>query len=150
MSAQRDGKLAGTDRAERERGNKDLVRALYDAGNRGDLDGCLERLADDVTWTNIGTTRFSGTFTGKDDVVENLLGPLFERLKAGIETTIERLIAEDDTVVAMTRGNAETRDGVPYRNRYCQVMRVRDGRIVEVVEYMDTELVSRTFGRTGE
>lgn len=126
--------------------NKQVVLNFYEAGARGDMDACLDLIADDVSWTNIGSTRFSGTQVGKQALLENLLGPLFSRLKSGIATNIERLIAEDDIVVAQTSGIAETTEGVPYNNTYCQVMRIRDGQIAEVMEYMDTALIDAVFG----
>ena len=126
--------------------NKQVVLDFYDAGARGDMDACFALLADDVTWTNIGTTRFSGTYIGKQPIAEDLLGPLFGQLKAGIASEIERLIAEDDLVVALTSGTAETAGGTPYNNTYCQVIRIADGRIAAVKEYMDTALIDSVFG----
>lgn len=126
--------------------NKQIILDFYDAGARGDLEAGLTLLADDVTWTNIDSTRFSGAFRGKQALIDDLLGPLFSRLKAGITSELEALTAEGDTVVAQTKGTAETHDGTPYNNTYCQVFRVRDGKIVEVKEYMDTALVDAVFG----
>ena len=79
--------------------------------------------------------------------MEGLLGPLFGQLKAGIASSIEALIAEDDMVVALTLGQAETHDGTPYNNTYCQVLRIADGKIAEVREYMDTALIDAVFGK---
>ena len=79
--------------------------------------------------------------------MEDLLGPLFGQLKAGISSTIDALIAEGDMVVALTKGQAETPDGTPYNNTYCQVIRIADGKIAEVTEYMDTALVDAVFGK---
>lgn len=126
--------------------NKLLVQSFYDAGNRGDFDACFDFLSDDITWTNIGSTNLSGTYRGKAVLMEELLGPLFGQLKAGISSSIEILIAEDDFVVALTSGTAETLDGRPYNNKYCQVIRISDGKFVEVTEYFDTELTSSIFG----
>ena len=126
--------------------NKQVVLDFYEAGARGDMDGCLALIAEDVTWTNIGTTKFSGTYTGKQSVVENLLGPLFGQLKAGISAEIERLTAEGDIVVAQTSGTAEKTDGTPYNNTYCQVITIRDGQFAAVKEYMDTALIDSVFG----
>lgn len=130
----------------RTKENKQVVLDFYAAGARGDMDACFALLADDVVWTNIGSTRFSGTFAGKQALVEQLLGPLFGQLKAGIASEIENLTAEGDIVVAQTSGSAETLDGKPYNNSYCQVIRIRDGRIAEVKEYFDTALVDAVFG----
>ena len=126
--------------------NKQVVLDFYEAGARGDMDTCFALLADDVTWTNIGTTKFSGTYVGKQALAEELLGPLFSQLKAGIASRIERLTAEGDIVVAQTSGTAETTDGIPYNNTYCQVITIRDGRIAAVTEYMDTALIDSVFG----
>ncbi len=126
--------------------NKQVVLDFYEAGARGDMDACFALLADDVTWTNIGSTKFSGTYSGKRAIVEDLLGPLFSQLMAGISSQIERLTAESDIVVAQTSGTAETLDGTPYNNTYCQVIRIRDGKIADVKEYMDTALIDSVFG----
>jgi ketosteroid isomerase-like protein len=126
--------------------NKQVVLDFYEAGARGDMDACFALLADDVKWTNIGSTKFSGTYIGKQAIAENLLGPLFSQLKAGIDSQIERLTAEGDFVVAQTSGTAETMDGTPYNNTYCQVIRICDGRIADVKEYMDTALIDSVFG----
>ena len=126
--------------------NKQVVLDFYEAGARGDMDACFALLADDITWKNIGSTKFSGMYTGKQAIAEELLGPLFGQLKAGIASRIERLTAEGDIVVAQTSGTAETLDGVAYNNTYCQVMQIREGQIANVMEYMDTALVDAVFG----
>lgn len=127
--------------------NKQVIRAFYETAAQGDMDACFAFLADDIIWTNIGSTKFSGTFVGKQTLVEQLLAPLFGQLKAGISTSIENLVAEGDIVVAQTAGTAETKDGKPYNNSYCQVFKIRDGKIVEVKEYFDTDLTISVFGR---
>jgi ketosteroid isomerase-like protein len=40
-----------------------------------------------------------------------------------------------------------TTSGKPYNNTYCIVLRLADGKIVQVDEYCDTELVTEAFGR---
>ncbi len=84
--------------------------------------------------------------TGKDSVINDLVGPLFGSLKNGIATTIDRVISEGDTVVVLQRGHSETHDGQAYNNDYAQVFTVQDGLITAVKEYMDTALVDAVFG----
>ena len=126
--------------------NKQVVLDFYEAGARGDMDACFALLSDEIVWTNIGSTKFSGSFSGKQMLLEQLLGPLFGQLKAGISSEVERLTAEGDIVVAQTSGIAETLDGTPYNNSYCQIMRIADGKILEVKEYFDTALAETVFG----
>jgi ketosteroid isomerase-like protein len=125
--------------------NKQLIRAFYDAANRGAIDECLGYLADDVLWTNVGSTRYSGSFRGKSTLVADLLQPVFGQLKAGIASTVDNVIAEGDYVAVQSRGTAETTDGKPYNNTYCHVFRVVNGQIAEVTEYLDTQLTASTL-----
>lgn len=126
--------------------NKKIVQLFYDAGNRGDMDTCFGLIADDIKWTNMGTTSLSGTYAGKAALMEELLGPLFGQLKQGIHMEVQRMVAEGDYVVAQTSGTAETLDGRPYNNSYCWIIRVKDGKLAEITEFLDTELVSSVFG----
>jgi ketosteroid isomerase-like protein len=126
--------------------NKQTVLKFFEAGNRGDMDTCFSLVADDITWTNMGTTSLSGTYTGKPELMEKLLGPLFGQLKQGIHMDVVRLVAEGDHVVAQTQGSAETLDGKPYNNSYCWIIRIRDGQFAELTEFLDTELVTAVFG----
>ena len=126
--------------------NKAVVRSFYEAANRGDFETCFGLISDNIVWTNMGSTKFSGTYRGKRELMEKLIGPLFGQLKGGISSSIEKLFGEDDYVIALTSGSAETIDGRPYNNRYCQIIQVRDGKFVEVTEYLDTALVGTIFG----
>jgi ketosteroid isomerase-like protein len=126
--------------------NKQVVHTFLDAGARGDLQTCYDQLADDVAWTNIGHTKYSGTFTGKGDLIGKLVGPLFGQLEGGITSTIRNVVAEGDLVVVQSTGQATTTTGRPYNNTYCQVFTIRDGKIGAVMEYMDTALVNEVFG----
>lgn len=126
--------------------NKKIVHQFYAASNSGDMDACFNLIADDIEWTNIGSTSLSGTYHGKAELHEKLLGPLFGQLKQGIKSKVHRLIAENDFVVAQTSGVAETQDGRPYNNTYCWIIKLKDGKFVEVTEYMDTELITSVLG----
>ena len=126
--------------------NKQLVRDTWGAVSKGDVEGFMARLADDVTWTFFGSHRFAGTFRGKDELVAKLFTPLGEVLADGIKVHIDTLTAEGERVVLEARGEAQTKDGRAYDNSYCIVVTVRDGRVSQVREYLDAELVTRVFG----
>ena len=50
--------------------NKEIVRRFYQAGNCGDMDACFDLISDDIKWVNIGSTSLSGTFRGKEELME--------------------------------------------------------------------------------
>lgn len=126
--------------------NKGIVEAFYAAANQGDMDTCIGFFSDDVVWTSVGTTNVSGTFSGKEDLIGKLLGPVFGELKAGISSAIDMIIAEGDHVAVRSRGTAETKDGRPYNNTYCHIIKVREGRTVEMTEFCDTQLTASVYG----
>lgn len=68
------------------------------------------------------------------------------RLEGPIKITVTNAIAEGDQVFVEAEGESRTKDGLDYNNLYGIVLRLKDGKITEVREYMDTELVKAIFG----
>jgi len=126
--------------------NEKLMRVAFDALSRGDAEPFVGLLADDVNWTITGSTAWSGTYRGKAAVMEDLLGPVFAKFSTQMRITASRLTVENDIVVVEARGDAMTTSGLRYDNTYCFVCRLDDGRICEITEYMDTDLVRRVLG----
>ncbi len=122
--------------------NKQLMQALFAELAKGNGSPFRDQLADDVSWTLMGATRWSRTYRGKPAVLDDLLRPLFERFADRYTNTAHRFIAEDDFVVIECEGCVTTKEGKPYHNRYCWVCRLADGKIRELTEYMDTELAA--------
>ena len=127
--------------------NKQLIETMFAELSHGNGAGYLERLADDVRFTIIGSTKFSGTYDGKQDVIDRLLTPLMAALEGGLEVKPYRLVAEGDTVVVQADGRSITKTGKRYDNTYCQVFRIEGGKVKQITEYLDTELVTHAFGR---
>ena len=63
------------------------------------------------------------------------------KIAGRIKMTGDRFIAEGDSVVVEARGSNTTRTGKTYNNRYCFVFRLSGGKLQEVTEYLDTELL---------
>jgi ketosteroid isomerase-like protein len=63
-----------------------------------------------------------------------------------VKVTASRFIAEDDLVVVEGRGCNTTKTGKPYNNTYCWVYRLANGKVQELTEYMDTQLVATVLG----
>jgi uncharacterized protein len=127
--------------------NKELVRYMFAELSKGNSQAFLDAMADNVRFTIIGTTKYSGTFNGKQEIVSKVLGPLSAQLEGGLTITPDNFIAESDYVVMQARGNSRTKTGGTYNNTYCQVFRVAGGKIQEMTEYLDTELVTSAFGK---
>lgn len=125
--------------------NKELVLGFFDDIAKGNIQGALDRMAEDLRFTLIGTTILSGVCKSRKEFVDRILAPLGAQLEGPLTITTDNLIAEGDFVVVQSHGRSTTRQGVAYNNTYCQVFRVVGGKIREATEYLDTELVTRAF-----
>ena len=106
----------------------------------------IDAMADDFSWTVTGSNRWSKKYAGKSVILTELFGTLSSHIDGRIRTIADRFIAEGDYVVVEAHGNNTTKSGKPYNNLYCFVFRVSEGKLREVTEYMDTELVSACLG----
>lgn len=129
--------------------NKRLMQEIFSEMSKGNLEPLIDAMAEDMRWTWMGTGRWSHTFEGKDSVVNELFAAVRNTLSESYGVIPHLFIAEGDHVVVEHRGRSSTVDGRPYHNTYCWVCRFADGKLSELREYMDTELLTQTFG-TGQ
>ena len=130
-----------------ETSNKQLLQHVYAEISKRNVQPLLDSMADDIEWTIIGSTVLSGTSRGKQEVIDKLLKPLRARLADGpIVFQPERFIAEGEYVVMQARGRATALSGKPYNNTYCIVCRIVDGKLKEMIDYVDTELITTALG----
>ena len=122
--------------------NRTLIEHIFAELAQNNPRPFADALADDVRWITPGRSVWSRTFTGKQAVLNDLLGPVRAQLVERVRLTVHRILADGDHVVVEARGQATTRKGKPYNNEYCFLYRILDARIVEVTEYLDTELAS--------
>jgi ketosteroid isomerase-like protein len=126
--------------------NKQLLQRIFASLAECDSRPFADAMAEDFRWTVTGSTTWSRTYVGKQAVLSELLAPLRARIKDRLRTRAQRIIADGDYVAVEARGENTTTAGKPYNNRYCFVFRVSAGRLKEVTEYCDTELVTSALG----
>jgi ketosteroid isomerase-like protein len=125
--------------------NKAIVQKIMEARSRHDHAPFVAAMADDFIWRIMGSTAWSGEYVGKAEVRERLLKPLYAQFMAPSRITPTRILADDDYVVVQCHGDATTVSGERYANSYCFVIRMADGQLRELTEYMDTALVERVL-----
>jgi uncharacterized protein len=128
-----------------EKQNKDLVARVFERTAQGDMRALSEAMADDFRWVFPGSWSWSGTWAPKDVVVNGLLRPLMTQLGGEYRLTADFVLADGDRVVVQAVGDGTTTAGQAYRQTYCFVFRVADGRLTEVVEHCDTALVEQVL-----
>jgi ketosteroid isomerase-like protein len=122
--------------------NRWIITSIFAELEQGNPRPFAEALAEDVRWTTRGSSVWSRTFEGKAAVLEQLLGPVRAQLVERVRLSVRRILADWDVVVVEAMGRAMTKTGKPYNNDYCFVYKLAGGKIIEVTEYLDTELAS--------
>lgn len=129
--------------------NKQVIRDFFAALSNGNPDRLRELMHSDIAWTLIGNTPLSKTYRGHAGVEQGLLAAVGKVIdtRAGVALAIIEMIAEGDKVVCRAQGTVTGKHG-PYNNTYCHVFTVREGQIVEDIEYLDTLLIEcALYGR---
>jgi ketosteroid isomerase-like protein len=126
--------------------NKQLVQNIFAELAQGNPKPLFDSMAEDFRWIVSGNTKWSRAYEGKQAVLKELLGPLRAMIVDKIRTNAQRFIADGDLVVVEARGSNNTKTGLPYNNTYCFVIRLGEGKLREITEYMDTELVTAVLG----
>jgi len=126
--------------------NVQVVQDAYGKFTSGDIEGLLGILSEDVHWQTpeIENAPFGGTRRGLDGV-----GEFFALLAESEETTRfepTEFITQGDRVVVLGKYGATVKEtGRSYESDWVHVFTVRDGKILNFVEFFDNALASRAF-----
>ena len=121
-----------------EQENKELIKKGYAAFAAGDVETVMSLFDDEIEWVQPGESAVSGPFHGKTEVME-YMGRLAEK---SVTVKLIRLVAEGDTVVAITEVSAGGETGED-----ADVFTIRNGKTVRGEMHGDTALLERVFGK---
>jgi ketosteroid isomerase-like protein len=122
-----------------ETANVQLIRQLYDAMSKGDLEAALAMMTDDVTFVVPGPPEIgaAGTWRGHTGVHDR-----FVRLRETQENQsidIREFVAQGNRIVVLLHVVAKARPtGKKFESDIVHVFTIRDGRIASLVDFFDT------------
>ena len=120
--------------------NKKITKEFFEALSNGS-DEYLDFYTDEsIIWT-AGNNAIGGTRT-KEEVVsfaQNILAAF----PTGIKFNITGITAEGDRVAVEIDGEAVHASGETYNNQYHFLLIIKDEKILELKEYMDTQLAAK-------
>lgn len=117
--------------------NKQIVTEAFARWAAGGTTFFTDLLSPDVVWTVEGSGSNAATHRGRDALIERAVRPLAARLSEPIKPVSTRVWADGDHVIVNWDGVARARDGLAYTNRYAWIMRMQDGKAVEVNAFLD-------------
>lgn len=121
--------------------NKSLVRAYYEAVSAGRRDEATALLDDNATWWIAGKPEHFAlagqrSLSNHQALLRERLAPV---LTTGVTIAIKGATAEGERVAVEIETEARTVDGRMYNNQLHMLFVVREGKIREVREYLDTQ-----------
>ena len=123
-----------------EADNKQRVRDFMDLLMSGDAAGIAKAYDDEGTCWTSGQTLISGTMS-KDQIVSGSAAVL-DLFPKGLAFTIHHMTAEGERVAVEAESVGEHVSGAIYNNLYHFLFEFREGKLLKLKEYMDTELVT--------
>ena len=120
--------------------NKQIAIKFFEALSSGS-EAYLDFYNDDsIIWT-AGDNAIGGTRTKKEIIT--FAKDILEAFPNGIEFKITGITAENERVAVEVQGDAIHISGKPYNNFYHFLLKIKDGKIIELKEYMDTQLAAK-------
>jgi ketosteroid isomerase-like protein len=116
--------------------NKQIVRDFFEALSNADVDRIVNAYSEDGTCWTAGSFPLSGHFN-KAQIAEGskkILGLFPDKLKFSIKA----MTAEGERVAVEAESQGRHVSGKLYHNEYHFLFVIRDGKIVELREYLDT------------
>lgn len=127
--------------------NKLVVKKGFEAWGNG-VGNLLPIVADNVKWTieNYSEEGFASRpviYHSKKELLENGLKGLYGKLNGIIKPRLKGLYAEGDMVIAHWQGTAATKDNRPFSNTYLWLMKLKDGKVIELTALLDMNVMNK-------
>ena len=122
---------------------QEYLETLFSYLGSGRSELFFEHVADNVEWTVMGTHPLAGAYHSKEDFLSHTFRRLNKILKDGVILKVKGTILQGDKAVVEMESLSTARNGKPFNNTYCWVLRFEEDIIVEVKAYVDSALVQR-------
>ena len=115
---------------------KDIIENLDERFSKDRNGFFLDYVADDIRWNIIGKS----VIVGKDNFIKAMRTQELVGINSDGKNypviTIKNIIIEGEYVIVESTGKAVTKDGKPYNPAYCDIYRLKDGKIQELTTYV--------------
>ena len=118
--------------------NLDIIKTLYQAFEKGEIDTILDILAPNVEWHESEKLPYGGTFIGRDAVFAGV----FEKIGAqwdNFQAHVEEFIDGGDKIVTLGFDRGTYKDtGKSMEAPTASIWTLKEGKVVKFVQYIDT------------
>ncbi len=126
--------------------NQEFIQELFSNLETGNSGTFFDQVSDNVHWTVMGTHPLAGVYNSKADFLKATFERLNGVLNEGVVLTVENVIASGDTAVVEMRSLSTAKNGEPFNNTYCWIVKFDDNKIItDVTAYVDSALVQKVI-----
>ena len=125
--------------------NLELLRKGYGDFATGNSPAVLEVFDNKIEWTEAEGFPYGGTFTGPEQVAENVFMKLGTEWDGWTVTPSEFIDAGDKVIVLGKYSGTFKETGKSMEADFAHVWTLRDGKAVKFIQYTDTALVERAI-----
>jgi len=124
--------------------SKQVVLDFFQSMNEGEFEKSGQFFAEDATMWVVGSTPFSGTMYGRQEILEKNFLPSKEFTVPGSASVeLGDVIAEGDKVAAEWIFRRKMTSGKDYENYFFGLFSVKNGKIQTFREYLDTHYAQK-------
>jgi ketosteroid isomerase-like protein len=126
--------------------NVELVRGVYDAFARGDVDAVFAMMKPDIEWDECEGMPYGGVYHGREPIVENVFGPILAAVE-GFTANPDEILALDDARVIARGRHGGTGAAGPLDARFVHIWTVADGMVSRYEQLADTRRFCDAVGK---
>jgi ketosteroid isomerase-like protein len=126
--------------------NVELVRGVYEAFGRGDVDAVFAAMEPDIEWNESEGMPYGGVYRGRDAIVESVFGPILADVEEFTADPDEILRLDDARVMARGRHGGRGARG-PVDARFVHIWTVTNGKVSRYEQLADTRRFCDAVGK---
>ena len=126
--------------------NVEVVRRVYDAFSRGDVDAVFAAMHPDIEWDESEGMPYGGVYRGREPIVENVFGPILADVD-GFTAAPDEILPLDETRVIARGRHGGTGAAGPLDAKFVHTWTVTDGKVSRYEQLADTRRFCDAVGK---
>ena len=130
-------------------GNVDVLRGMYEAFGRGDIEAVLASFGPQIEWRQAESNPYEPEgkpWIGPDAIVENLFMKLGQEWDSFTVSPREFYDAGEAVIVEGRYSGSYKATGKSIDAQFCHVFKLREGKVTSFQQYLDTARMQDVMG----
>jgi len=126
--------------------NVGIVRSIYEAFGRGDVDAVFAAMTENIEWDESPGMPYGGVYHGRDEIVTKVFGPILTDVDGFTADPAEILPLDDNRVLAQGQHAGHGARG-PVDARFIHIWTIQDGKVTRYQQLADTKRFCDAIGK---